>query len=190
MAQTTARQQAPPIAQFLQQNIRNLSKFEKFFFENGSSFIAANSVVCGVMANNLFRSALNVQGGYLLSSLPITAFPFLCTALVYEGLITQPLIQGSLSCPVCAVVRSSCVGVCMGGVLPILMAGYINLKMAPEKGGILPRIISSTKPVFIRLKYFLLFEAVTSVFITSKQISTIEKLLLMPFSVDTEGLTK
>ncbi|XP_018423029.1 PREDICTED: transmembrane protein 126A [Nanorana parkeri] len=182
--QTSAKQQIPPIVQFLQQNYTKLPRFEQLFFEYGSSLVSTNSIVCGVMANNLFRGALKIRKRYL-TFLPVTVVPFVFTNIYYEVLVTQPLIQGSLNCPMCAMTRGGYVGVFMGGVAPILLAAFLNLMAIPielrtrMKRTVVREMISFTKPVFSRLKYFLLFEAVASVFVTSRQVSTIEKLLQM-----------
>lgn len=174
-----------PISQFLYQNYKNLPRLEKFFFDYASSFVAANSFACGLLAHNLFRRALKVRRYYLLSSLPVTAVPFVFTNIYHELLVTQPLLEGSLNCATCAAVRGGYIGMCMGGVAPVLLAGYVNLMLVPGSlrtqmtGSMLREMISFTKPVFIRLKYFLLFEAIASVAITTGQFATIEKLLQM-----------
>ncbi|CAI9538054.1 unnamed protein product [Staurois parvus] len=185
MNQTSAKQPSVSISQFLQQNYKKLPWFEKFCFDYGSVFVGSNALACGLMAHNLFRRTLKVRKYYLLSCLPVTAVPFFFTTLYHEMLVTQPLIEGSLNCSSCAVVRGSYVGMIMGGVAPVVLAGSINLLMVPVylrtqmKENILREMISFTKPVFSRLKYFLLFEAVASVVITSNQFGTITKLLQM-----------
>ncbi|XP_040195921.1 transmembrane protein 126A isoform X2 [Rana temporaria] len=185
MNQTSAKEPVMPISQFLQQNHKNLPRLEKFFFDYASSFMAANSFACGLLAHNFFRRALKVRRYYLLSSLPATVVPFVFTNIYHELLVTQPLLEGSLNCAPCAMMRGVYIGMCMGGVAPVLLAGYVNLMMVPSvlrtemKGSALREMISFTKPVFRKLKYFFLFEAIASVAISTGQFATMEKLLEM-----------
>ncbi|KAM5180035.1 transmembrane protein 126A [Mantella aurantiaca] len=184
--EASAKQPALPIGEFLQQNFKRLPRFEQFFFQYGSSLVSINSFACGLMAHSLFRNTLKVRRGYLLSCLPVTAVPVVFTAIYHELLVTQPLIEGSLTCHVCAMVRSGYIGVCMGGVAPVLLAAFVNLMMVPNAmrspvhGSVMREMISFTKPVFMRLRYFLLYEAIASVFLSTRQFATIEKLLQMP----------
>ncbi|XP_077307533.1 transmembrane protein 126A [Lithobates pipiens] len=194
--QTSAKEPAMSISQFLYQNHKNLPRLEKFFFDYASSFMAANSFACGLMAHNFFRRALKVRRYYLLSGLPVTTVPFLFTNLYHELLVTQPLLEGSLTCASCAVMRGGYIGICMGGVAPILLAGYVNLMLVPRyqrtqiPGNLVQQMISFAKPAFIRLKYFLLFEAIASVAITTRQFATLEKLLEMSPVVQTQAELK
>ncbi|NXV15007.1 T126A protein, partial [Cepphus grylle] len=110
--------------------LSELPKADQNLFNHGAYFLAANSSLCGLAANNFFRNILHVRKASLVSALPMAVIPFLSTAAVYEVFVRQPLFSGELNCEVCAVVRGGLVGTVLGGFYPIFLALPMNASLA------------------------------------------------------------
>lgn len=76
------------------QLLKLLFFFHRNLCNHGKYFLAANSSLCGLAANNFFRSILNVRKAALVSAMPMAVIPFLSTAAVYEVFVRDPLFSG------------------------------------------------------------------------------------------------
>ncbi|XP_072257714.1 transmembrane protein 126A [Pyxicephalus adspersus] len=193
--QTPPTPQISPKAQLIQENFKNLSGVERFFFKYASSFVAVNATACGVMSNNLFRRTLKVRKSYLLSLVPAVAVPLLLSGVYYEMLITRSLFEDCAhETPVSTLLMSSYIGGCVGGLGSFVLGAVINLpsvlnKPQAQKGtSMMQEMISFGKPMFMRMKYFILFQAGASIFITYTQMNTMKKALRMSPLPETETL--
>uniref|UniRef100_A0A8D2NT68 Uncharacterized protein n=1 Tax=Zosterops lateralis melanops TaxID=1220523 RepID=A0A8D2NT68_ZOSLA len=74
--------------------LKQLSFFHRNLCNHGKYFLAANSSLCGLAANNFFRNILHVRKASLVSALPMAVIPFLSTAIVYEAFVHDPLFSG------------------------------------------------------------------------------------------------
>ncbi|XP_068120836.1 transmembrane protein 126A [Hyperolius riggenbachi] len=190
--ETTEEKPGNHLALLLAANRQRLPKYKRLFFDYGSALVCMNSVACGIGANTFFRRSLKIRSGTFLRALPAVVIPTVFVGIYHEMLITHPLIQGTLTCPVCAVMRSAYVGVLMGGLAPAFLAGYIHLTVAPHirhdppKGGIFSQILAFVKPGLNRIKYLLLLQAVTSMVVASGQVAIVEDLLQMPPAPETQ----
>lgn len=78
------------------QLLKQLSFFHRNLCNHGSYFLAANSSLCGLAANNFFRNILHVRKASLVSALPMAVVPFLSTAAIYEVFVREPLFSGKI----------------------------------------------------------------------------------------------
>ncbi|XP_010177038.1 PREDICTED: transmembrane protein 126A, partial [Mesitornis unicolor] len=143
---------------------------------HGVYFIAANSSLCGLAANNFFRNILHVRKASLVSALPMAVIPFLSTAAAYEAFVHEPLFSGDLNCEVCAVVRGGLIGAAVGGLYPILLALPMNASLAarysssplPGKENMLRFWLTVAQPVFRKLSLGVLAQALTGLYLATK----------------------
>ncbi|KFQ85736.1 Transmembrane protein 126A, partial [Phoenicopterus ruber ruber] len=114
----------------IQKMFNELPKADQNLCNHGSYFLAANSSLCGLAANNFFRNILHVRRAAFVSALPMAVIPFLSTAGVYEVFVREPLFSGDLNCEVCAVVRGGLIGAVVGGLYPVFLALPLNASLA------------------------------------------------------------
>uniref|UniRef100_A0A8C4P5I1 Transmembrane protein 126A n=1 Tax=Dromaius novaehollandiae TaxID=8790 RepID=A0A8C4P5I1_DRONO len=137
-----------------------------------SYFLAGNSSLCGLAANNFFRRTLNITKAPFISALPMAVIPFLSTAAVYEAFLRRPLFLGDLNCEVCAVVRGGLIGAVVGGLYPFLLALPVNASLAaryssaplPGKENLLRFWHRASQPVFKKMSFGILIQTTTNYF--------------------------
>ncbi|XP_021154456.1 transmembrane protein 126A isoform X3 [Columba livia] len=162
------REQAPPISD-CKRNFRNLCN-------HGSYFLAANSSLCGLAGNNFFRNILHVRQAAFISALPMAVIPFLSTAAVYEVFVREPLFSGELSCEVCTVVRGGLIGAAVGGLYPVFLALPMNASLAarysssplPGKENLFRFWLTVAQPVFRKMSWAVLVQALTGIYLATK----------------------
>ncbi|XP_062423358.1 transmembrane protein 126A [Rhea pennata] len=156
--------------------LEGLPKKDQNLFNHGSYFLAGNSSICGLTANNFFRRTLNITKAPFISALPMAVIPFLSTAAVYEVFLRQPLFLGDLNCEVCAVVRGGLIGAVVGGLYPFLVALPVNASLAaryssaplPGKENLLRFWHRASQPVFKKMSFGILIQALTGIYLATK----------------------
>ncbi|NWY15490.1 T126A protein, partial [Aphelocoma coerulescens] len=183
--------------EIIQKMFNELPKADQNLCNHGKYFLAANSSLCGLAANNFFRSILHVRKASLVSAMPMAVIPFLSTAAVYEVFVHDPLFSGQLNCEVCAVIRGGLVGAVVGGLYPIFLAIPLNASLAarymstplPGKENLLRYWLTTAQPVFRKMSLGILVQALTGLFLATKQHGIYIKMLLhMNTSRDPEEL--
>uniref|UniRef100_A0A8C3JQI2 Transmembrane protein 126A n=1 Tax=Calidris pygmaea TaxID=425635 RepID=A0A8C3JQI2_9CHAR len=143
---------------------------------HGSYFLAANSSICGLTANNFFRNILHVRKASFITALPMAVIPFLSTAAVYEVFVREPLFSGELNCEVCAVVRGGLVGAVLGGFYPIFLALPVNASLAarysssplPGKENLLRFWLTTAQPVIRKMSLGIVLQLLTGLYLSTK----------------------
>ncbi|KAM9299769.1 transmembrane protein 126A-like [Morus bassanus] len=169
----------------IQKILNELPKADQNLCNHGSYFLAANSSLCGLAANNFFRSILHVRRAFFVSALPMAVIPFLSTAAVYEVFVREPLFSGDLNCEVCAVVRGGLIGAVVGGLYPVLLALPMNASLAarysssplPGKENLLRFWLTTAQPVFRKMSLGVLIQVVTGLYLAAKHHGVYIKIL-------------
>ncbi|XP_062392663.1 transmembrane protein 126A [Sardina pilchardus] len=180
--------QTPPkgvLAEALFQKFEKLSQVDRNMFSYGPLYLGGNAGLAGLVANSLFRRALNVTQGRIVSSLPMATLPFLTTVALYNATVSGPLVLGDLNCPTCAVIRGALVGVVGGGVYPLLLALPVNAGLAsryntapmPEKGNIIRFWMMIGQPIARKMGFVFVLQAFFGTFLASKHFDIYIKLL-------------
>ncbi|KFV07306.1 Transmembrane protein 126A, partial [Tauraco erythrolophus] len=164
---------------------------------HGPYFLAANSSLCGLAANNFFRNILHVRRAFLVSALPMAVIPFISTAAVYEVFVREPLFSGDLSCELCAVVRGGITGAVVGALYPIFLALPLNASLTarysssplPGKENLLRYWLTTAQPVFRKMSLGVLIQLITGLYLATKHHGIYVKILQqMSASRDPEEL--
>ncbi|NXE74041.1 T126A protein, partial [Cochlearius cochlearius] len=169
----------------IQKILNELPKADQNLCNHGSYFLAANSSLCGLIANNFFRNILHVRRASLVSALPMAVIPFLSTAAVYEVFVREPLFSGDLNCEVCAVVRGGLIGAVVGGFYPVLLALPMNASLAarysssplPGKENLLRYWLTTAQPVFRKMSLGVLVQVLTGLYLATKHHGIYVKIL-------------
>nr|XP_013798528.1 PREDICTED: transmembrane protein 126A [Apteryx mantelli mantelli] len=162
--------------EFMLKLFDGLPKEDQNLFNHGSYFLAGNSSLCGLAANNFFRRTLNITKARFVSALPMAVIPFLSTAAVYEVFLRQPLLLGDLNCEVCTVVRGGLIGAVVGGLYPFLLALPVNASLAarysssplPGKENLLRFWHRASQPVFKKMSFGILVQLLTGIYLATK----------------------
>ncbi|NXH18692.1 T126A protein, partial [Bucco capensis] len=169
----------------IQKMLNELPKADQNLCYHGPYFLAANSGLCGLVANNFFRNILHVRRAAIISAVPMAVIPFLSTAAVYEVFVRGPLFSGDLNCEVCAVVRGGLTGAVVGALYPVLMAIPINASLAarysssplPGKENLLRFWLTTSQPVFRKMTWAVVIQALTGLYLATKQHGIYVKIL-------------
>lgn len=176
------------IMELLAKKYEQLPEFDRKLFVYGPVYLGVNAGLAGLVANSLYRRALNVVQGRFTSSLPMAVIPFLTTVAMYNVTISNPLLAGDLNCPTCVLLRGALVGVVGGGIYPILLALPVNAGLAaryssaplPEKGNILQFWKTLSKPVVKKMYAVLLLQALFGTYLGFKHFDIYMKMLKLP----------
>ncbi|NXX89927.1 T126A protein, partial [Centropus bengalensis] len=171
--------------EIMQNMLNELPKADQNLCNHGAYFLAANSSLCGLAANSLFRNILHIRKAAFVSALPMAVIPFLSTATVYEVFVREPLLSGELSCEVCGVVRGGLIGAVVGAFYPVLMAVPMNASLAarysssplPGKENLLRYWLTVAQPVFRKMRLAMLIQALTGVYLATKHHGIYVKIL-------------
>uniref|UniRef100_A0A6G1RAL6 Transmembrane protein 126A n=1 Tax=Hypotaenidia okinawae TaxID=2861861 RepID=A0A6G1RAL6_9GRUI len=183
--------------EIIQKLFNELPKADQNLVNHGSYFLAANSSLCGLAANNFFRNILHVRKASIVSALPMTVIPFISTVAVYEAFVRDPLFAGDLNCEVCAVVRGGLIGAVVGGFYPVFLALPMNASLAaryassplPGKENLLRFWLTAAQPVFRKTSLGILVQVLTGLYLASKHHGIYVKVLQqMPTGRDPEEL--
>ncbi|XP_027516286.1 transmembrane protein 126A isoform X1 [Corapipo altera] len=183
--------------EIIQKMLNELPKTDQNLCNHGSYFLAANSSLCGLAANNFFRNLLNIRRAALVSAVPMAVIPFLSTTAVYEVFVRGPLFSGQLNCEVCAVVRGGLIGAVVGALYPVFLALPLNASLAarymssplPGKENAVRYWLTVTQPVFRKMSLGVLVQGLTGLYLATKQHGIYVKILQqMHLSRDPEEL--
>ncbi|KAM6095657.1 Transmembrane protein 126A [Chlamydotis macqueenii] len=181
----------------IQKILSELPKSDQNLCNHGSYFLAANSSLCGLAANNFFRNILHVRKASLVSALPMAVIPFLSTAAIYEVFVRDPIFSGDLNCEVCAVIRGGLIGAVVGGLYPVFLALPVNAGLAarysssplPGKENLLRFWLTTAQPVFRKTSFGVLIQMLTGLYLATKHHGIYVKILQhMNASSDPEEL--
>ncbi|XP_061846931.1 transmembrane protein 126A-like isoform X2 [Colius striatus] len=181
----------------IQKMFNELPKADQNLCKHGSYFLAANSSLCGLAANNFFRNILHVRRAAFSSALPMAVVPFLSTAIVYDAFVRDPIFSDELHCEVCAVVRGGLIGAVVGGLYPVLLALPMTASLAaryhssplPGKENALRFWLTTAQPVFRKMSLGVLIQALTGLYLATKHHGIYVKILQqMSTSRDPEEL--
>ncbi|GAB0180877.1 transmembrane protein 126A-like [Grus japonensis] len=169
----------------IQKIFNELPKADQNLCNHGSYFLAANSSLCGLAANNFFRNILHIRRASLVSALPMAVIPFLSTAAVYEVFVREPLFAGELNCEVCAVVRGGLIGAVVGGLYPVFLALPMNASLAarysssplPGKENLLRFWFMTAQPIFRKMSLGVLIQVLTGLYLATKHHGIYVKIL-------------
>ncbi|XP_064025241.1 transmembrane protein 126A-like [Pogoniulus pusillus] len=162
--------------ELIQKTLSELPEADQNLCNHGSYFLAANSGLCGLAANNFFRKILHVRRASIVSALPMAVIPFISTTVVYEVFLRHPLFSGEINCEVCAVVRGGLIGAVVGGFYPILMALPVNASLAarysssplPGKENLVRFWLTVAQPVFRKMSLGIVVQALTGLYLAAK----------------------
>ncbi|KAM9850051.1 transmembrane protein 126A [Aulostomus maculatus] len=175
------------IYEMLMENFDRLPEVDQKFFTYGPIYLAGNASLVGLIANSLYRRALNVREAKFTASMPMAVLPFLGSYTLYAAFVSTPLMGGDLNCPICAPMRGALVGVVSGGLYPILLALPVNLGLAsrystapmPEKGNVVRHLFDLSRPILKKMRAVLLLQAVFGTYLGNKHFETYRKLISM-----------
>lgn len=177
------------IAEMLTNNCEKLPDIDQKLLKYGPVYFGANAGLAGLIANSLYRRALNVTLAHFTSSLPMAVLPFLTSVALYNAAVSGPLMSGDLNCPSCALLRGALVGVGGGAVYPILLALPVNFALAtkystalmPEKGNVLRYWVDLSRPILRKMRVVVVLQAFFGTYLGSRHFQTYSKLAEITF---------
>lgn len=184
------------IIEIMTERFERLPETDKKLFLYGPMYLGGNGALAGLIANSLYRRALNVTQGRFTSNMPMAVLPFLTTFALYNATVSKPLLAGDLNCPSCALMRGALVGVVGGGVYPILLALPVNVGLAtrystapmPEKGNMIRFWVDLSRPVLRKMRAVFVLQAFFGTYLSSRHYDIYTKLVNMTFGSDGEDL--
>ncbi|XP_061690541.1 transmembrane protein 126A [Syngnathoides biaculeatus] len=184
------------IAELLAKNFDKLPDIDRKFFLYGPVYLAGNGGLAGLIANSLYRRALNVTEARITSSLPMAVLPFITTYVLYNAAVSNPLMSGDLNCPTCALTRGALVGVFGGAVYPIILALPVNIGLAsryntaplPEKGNVLRYWMDLSRPILRKMRAVFVLQAFFGTFLSSRHFESYNTLAKLTFGPHPEQL--
>nr|XP_057919244.1 transmembrane protein 126A [Doryrhamphus excisus] len=184
------------IVELLAKNFHKLPDIDQKLFMYGPMYLGGNGGLAGLIANSLYRRALNVTQAPITSSLPMAVLPFVTTYALYNATVTSPLLSGDLQCPSCVLLRGTLVGVVGGAVYPIILALPVNIGLAtryntaplPEKGNLIRFWIDLSKPILRKMRAVVVIQAFFGTFLSSRNFESYTKLAKITFDSQEEDL--
>ncbi|XP_060090982.1 transmembrane protein 126A-like [Heteronotia binoei] len=184
----TQRLLAQDRSEILRERFERLPANDQSLFRTGSVVLGLNSSLCGLIANNYLRRALNITQARVASALPMAFLPFVSTVAVYEAAISQPLMQGDLNCAACASVRGGLIGAFMGCLYPALMAIPLNGGLAtrystaplPGNENTFRYWMRVCNPAYRKLRFAAILQAALGTYLGSKYYDIYIKMLQLP----------
>uniref|UniRef100_A0A1A8H141 Transmembrane protein 126A n=1 Tax=Nothobranchius korthausae TaxID=1143690 RepID=A0A1A8H141_9TELE len=182
------------IAEMLMKNFEKLPDSDQKLFVYGPLSIGGNAGFGGLIANSLYRRALNVQPARIASSLPMFVLPFLTTYALYQGVVVTRLLTGDLDCPSCSLIRGALVGAVGGALYPVVLALPLNIGLAvrystcplPEKADLLRFCVDVSKPVFKKMRPVFLIQTLFGTYLGSRNFRSYSKLAQITFRAEEE----
>uniref|UniRef100_A0A8D2ZPR4 Transmembrane protein 126A n=1 Tax=Scophthalmus maximus TaxID=52904 RepID=A0A8D2ZPR4_SCOMX len=184
------------IADMLAKNFERLPDTDQKLFIYGPMYLGGNGAFAGLIANSLYRRALNVSQAPITSSLPMAVLPFMTTVALYNAAVTSPLMHGDLNCPSCALMRGALVGLVAAGVYPILLAIPVNIGLAsryssaptPEKGNVLRFVVDLSRPILRKMRAVLVLQVFFGTYLGSRHFESYTKLAHTTFGSGADEL--
>ncbi|KAM4621492.1 transmembrane protein 126A [Polymixia lowei] len=173
------------VIEMMLESFERLPDTDQKLFTYGPMYLGGNGAFAGMIANSLYRRALNVTQGRVTSTIPMAVLPFLTTLALYNATICKPLLSGDLNCPTCVLIRGALVGAVGAGVYPILLALPVNVGLAtryntapmPEKGNVLRFWVDLSRPILRKMRAVLVLQAFFGTYLSSKHFETYTKLV-------------
>lgn len=178
------------IAEMLSQNFEKLPDIDQKLFKYGSLYFGVNAGLVGLVANSLYRRALNVTQVRAITNLPMAVLPFVTAVAVYDAAVSGPLLSGDLNCPSCALIRGGLVGVVSGALYPTLLALPLNLYLAtryntalmPETGSSVLRYwIDVSRPILRKMRVVVVLQGFFGTYLGSRHFQGYSKLVEITF---------
>ncbi|CAB1352958.1 unnamed protein product [Coregonus sp. 'balchen'] len=166
------------IIQMMAEKFERLPELDRKIFTYGPMYLGGNGAFAGLIANSLYRRALNVTQGRFTSNLPMAVLPFLTTVAMYNVAVSKPLMSGDLNCPTCVLIRGALVGAVGAGVYPILY----NTTPMPEKGNVLRFWINITQPILRKMGVVIVLQVFFGTYLSSRHFDSYLKLLQLSTS--------
>ncbi|XP_038844939.1 transmembrane protein 126A [Salvelinus fontinalis] len=178
------------IIQMMAENFERLPELDRKIFTYGPMYLGGNGAFAGLIANSLYRRALNVTQGRFTSNLPMAVLPFLTTVAMYNVAVSKPLLSGDLNCPTCVLIRGALVGAVGAGVYPILLALPVNAGLAtryntaplPEKGNVLRFWMNITQPILRKMGVVIVLQVFFGTYLSSRHFDSYLKLIQLSVS--------
>ena len=185
------------VIEMMMANFKRLPEIDQKFFNYGPIYLGGNAAFAGLIANSLFRRALNVNQARLASSVPMAVIPLITTVAFYNAAVSGPLLSGDLNCPSCAMIRGALIGVVGGGIYPILLALPVNAGLAssyntapmPVKGNAFRFAIDISRPVLTKMRPVFVLQALFGTYLSSRHFDTYKKLVEIVSGSGAEELT-
>lgn len=183
-------------AEMLAMNFEKLPDIDKSLYLYGSFYLAGNSAFVGLIANSLYRRALNISHSGLSAMLPMAVLPFMTTYALYSAAVSSPLLSGTVNCPTCVLLRGATVGALSGAVYPIFLALPLNFGIAvrhrtapmPEKGSAPRYWLDVSRPIWRRMRAAVLLQTLFGTYLGSRDFETYTKLVQLTVGSRTEEL--
>ncbi|XP_074073125.1 complex I assembly factor TMEM126B, mitochondrial [Macrotis lagotis] len=116
-------------ADLVEKNLWRLTRKEQIIYTYGPLYIGTTSALCGFYANFLFRHYMKVKQHPFRTFVPLSAIPFLTTAITYKFLVSDPLSSGDLTEDMC-ILRGAFVSALCGVLHPSALAFFKNGRLA------------------------------------------------------------
>ncbi|XP_068182237.1 transmembrane protein 126A [Antennarius striatus] len=184
------------IGEMLLKNLQRLPDLDQKHFQYGPFLLGGTAGLAGLIANSLYRRALNVTQAAITSSLPMAMLPFMTTATLYTGVVSGPLLHGDLNCPTCVLLRGALVGLTSGAMYPILLALPVNLALAfrydnilkLEKGNTFRFCVDISMPIVKKMRGIILMQVLFGTYLGYMNFESYTKLVHITFAPDREEL--
>lgn len=182
------------VIELMAERFERLPDLDRKIFTYGPVYLGGNGAFAGLIANSLYRRALNVTQGRFTSSLPMAVLPFITTVALYNATVSKPLLAGDLNCPTCVLIRGALVGTLGAGLYPILLALPVNAGLAsryntapmPDKGNVIRFWTNLSQPIFRRMGAVLVLQAFFGTYLSSRHFDIYLKLLQLTVSENEE----
>ncbi|XP_069828109.1 transmembrane protein 126A-like [Dendropsophus ebraccatus] len=170
----------------LRERFSELPAIDQKYFQYGSGLIGLSASASGLLCNKIFRETMKIRRGFLISSLVVSSLPLFQTTFLYHLAIPNAIMAGKMNCSLCNTLRGTCIGVVVGGLGSASLAAFVStvyfLKYDKRP---LPRdlfrfCISLYKPALMRMRFFLLSQAIFSMAVSAQYYVVYEKMLMMP----------
>ncbi|XP_003764657.1 complex I assembly factor TMEM126B, mitochondrial [Sarcophilus harrisii] len=116
-------------ADIVEKNLWRLTRREQLIYTYGSMCLGTTSALCGLFANYIFRHCMKVKQHPFKTFVPLSAIPFLTTAVTYKFLVTDPISSGDLTMDM-SILRGAFVSALCGIFHPSALAFLKNGRLA------------------------------------------------------------
>ncbi|XP_071949666.1 transmembrane protein 126A-like [Antedon mediterranea] len=91
-------------------------------FNTGILGISINAGLVGLVSNSYFRRMLKVRKLLLFTSLPMVVIPAISILPMWTMYVAKPIVEGDLSCDICAQMRGAALNVTFGLLYPCFVS--------------------------------------------------------------------
>uniref|UniRef100_A0A8C7IT82 Transmembrane protein 126A n=1 Tax=Oncorhynchus kisutch TaxID=8019 RepID=A0A8C7IT82_ONCKI len=154
------------IIQMMAENFERLPELDRKIFTYGPMYLGGNGAFAGLIANSLYRRALNVTQGRFTSNLPMAVLPFLTTVAMYNVAVSKPLLSGE--CLIVPVAVEVCSTLC---------SRMYNTTPLPEKGNVLRFWMNITQPILRKMGVVIVLQVFFGTYLSSRHFDSYLKLI-------------